>query len=220
MKLKKYLEGVPGDKVIYIGAKVGFLFGGTKNEFLEALPGIDEKWEAWSNRVNDTAAERYKAILEKHGAESRHTKMAKKKQESCEKYVPLLNRDVVDVFDRTSEDARNIIVEGVEPGGIWSIKEGTAEWRKTEVEFNLDNLVGAIVKEVVDSYKETFRREVYSLTEAIAALNRWRSMSEKNEKFFRSERFRILTSVDPEYVIEETRRIVADTVRAELEGDK
>ena len=111
MKLREFLNTIPYDKMLYLGAQVGFLFGGTKLEFLEALDGLNMTWKTWAEENLDTAKVRYEDLLGKHGEKNRFTREAKRKMENLsEAFIPFEDRDIIDIFNRTYDDAVNIIV--------------------------------------------------------------------------------------------------------------
>lgn len=222
MILRNYLETVPDDRIIYICPKAGAIAAGTKNEIIDnsgeidmkAIDQLDFAYTAAKVKVDEAEESKKPAKIKRAKERLERLKTA------LTKYTPILDRQVIDTYERTTEDATNIYIEGEEVGKIWSIKEGTEEWKTIELNYNLDGLVSAIVREVADEYAVSLRNEIDALKDALKVLDRAMIRSGKMEKYFRESDYVSYMTHDPEYLIDFSRKMIADEVHKLLNGEK
>ena len=213
MKLKEYLEAFPEDRTLYLGASVGFIFGGLKVDLLDQLPQLNKKYCASALSDYRTAYDKYRNLLKSIGKSRPETKRAKKKLEALTPFVPFEDREIQDIYDRTSEDATNVVVTGDERGRLWSVYEGTDEWNTVKAEYNAEGLVAAIISSILDDYKHDLSVELGELRKILEKLEEYRSKDKKWENYLRSNNFLTSYGIDPEYVINKTRDKVCDDIR-------
>lgn len=206
MKLKEFLDTQPEKRILYVGAKSAFLLGGTKKQIMKAIPAMDEKIAKRERVKREDLKAKYRNAQKDLGNEHDKTKRLYQRLIDMADPLPLLEREILDTFERTTEDALNIIIVGDEVGNVWSIHEKDA----FEVNYNIDVLVGAILKDVITDYKYTFRAELMELREILIRLDKYRKESERFEKYLQSNDVKVFTTVDPEYLISKTRKIVAE----------
>lgn len=208
MKLKELLETLPSRRILYVGARSAFLLGGNKAMLMKQIPALDEKLKKRAEAKRETYKSEYRRLKHELGAEHRRTKAAERKFLNAEDPVPLLERIVIDTYERTTEIATNIIVVGDETGNVWSVHEG----KPFEVNYNIEMLTGAILRDVVQDLKFSFRAELKELQECLTRLEKYRKDSAQLENYLRSDDVKVFTACDPEYLIKKTREIVGETL--------
>ena len=218
MILREYLDQADPDKVLYVGSGVGALIGGVPEQIMEAIPALDAELEAKQRGTALRAQQKYDEELKYHGEKSKKTKAAKARfDKAILPYVPLLDRNILSTYERTTENATNVRIEGDEPGSVWSVKEGTEEWRHVEIKYHVEDLAAAIIKAVVDDYKFAFRNELAELKDCLDRLKEYRERSEIYEKEFFHEDIKRLIGADPDFIIRRTRQIVAEELKESTE---
>lgn len=223
MKLKNQLERFPEDRILYIGAGVAALVCGNRKQLMERIPDVDAAIMGnYSIRYAKKEAQYQDAVI-KYGASSKAAMKAKEKLGRETAPLPLLERKVTAVYERTTEDAANIRLEGKETGNIWSIHEtgkpwsveSEEDWSHINVRHNVGSLAAAILKEAVEECKTAFREELDKWIQVCTILAGCAERAEKYEKYFRSSDYKVLSGVDPEYIIRKIRSIVAEEFEKE-----
>lgn len=128
MKLRDKLKELPPDRLAYVGSKSSFMFADTVEHIASRGPIMDELNKENLQQLISNASNRirlYKPTTKSYDDAVRQFESATK---ALENYVPLLDRQVRDVYERTSEDALNILIEGDENGKIWSLIELESEY--------------------------------------------------------------------------------------------
>lgn len=216
MTLKEQIGKIDDNQVFYVGAKSGFLFGGTKKEFASQIDLIDGKISKEHALKILEVEQVYREICKAYsprGAKARAAKARiKELKESAP--LPLLDRQVLDLYERFTEKAINIVIMGSESGSIWSIKEGTEDWQKVAINYNADKLVEAVVKGVVESYKRALKSEIEALMKLTERLKDISDRSKSFERWFRSEDMAVLSSADPEYIIDCARDMLFEALKS------
>ena len=208
MNLKRTLETQPDDRVLYVGAASSFLVGGLKEKILADIPKQDALfWKKAEAKRKDILCQ-YNRELKVNGetavAESLHEAYL-----SVVDPVPLMEREVVMVYDRETERATNIIVDGTEAGTLWSVNEKVP----LELEYNVDILVGAILRDVIREYKVRFGAELDTFRKLILRLEDYRKKSEDMERYLRSkDALMFMGGLDPEYFINRARDSILQTL--------
>lgn len=207
MKLREALEKYPAERVIYVCAKTAAIVGCKKDQVENALRKKDS--QTIEKKQQELGV--WYALLEQAvscGDQEKEDKAAKKCEslnEEISGYIPLMERVVIEEYDRTCEDATNILIEGEEVGRIWSIDKS-----KTELNYNTEGLVAAIIKQVANNYEDAFSLELREFRRLLDNLERYRENSKQWEKWFRSSEYAKFTSVSPEYLINTIRRITIE----------
>lgn len=220
MKLKEYLETAPEGRALYLGASVGFFFGGSKQELLKALPALNEKYKEQAETDMANAEKLYKSRLEAFGEDDKATINAKKRMERLTPFIPFEERNIaVDehgeylIYERTTEEATNIIVTGDERGKLWSVHEGEDEWKSVKLEYNAEELIGAVLAGVVEDYEHDLYAELEELRAILTKLQEYRTKDASWKKYLRSDTFLPVFGIDPEYVIKKVREKVTEDIR-------
>lgn len=210
MTLREYMKTVPEDARIYVGASVAFLTGGNKDQVVRQLDKMSEENAALSRDQFMWLKERQKT------ATGREAKKIEKQIASFKPFVHFLDREIRDVYDRETEQATNILIEGDERGYLW-----TVEPVGTQIinDANLTDLVGKMLRMVVDDYKTELRAEYDKLSSLYSELQDVHRSAEKFEKYFHTEAT-YFTSIDPDYFIGQTAKMLAEELRREQEMRK
>lgn len=149
----------------------------------------------------------------KYGADDPAAVHAKKKLERLQKPTPLMEREVKETYERITEDALNIIVEGSETGRIWSIYEA----RPFVAEYNIETLIGETFRSVVRDYRESLKHELDQWDNLLAQLQKTIRESKSFEKYLRyltgddeKEKFptKLFAIIDAEKIIDQARYTV------------
>ena len=218
MKLAELLSTRQDDRRLYICARNGAIMTGTAAEILAALPDKDRECAENAENKLKSAQSRYEYYINSFGDDDRRTKKAKAYLEGQAPYIPLPERVVTDTYDRTTEEATNICITGDEQGKIWSVKEGTEDWIKIELNYNVEELAGAVIKSVIEDYKHAFWEEIGAYMDLMKALQEYRNKSEEWERWFRSPRMQAFTSFAPEYFINKAREYVINEIEERMEN--
>ena len=208
MNLKRTLKTQPDDRVIYVGAASSFLVGGLKKKILADIPKQDALFLKKAEAKRKDILCQYNRELKVNGetavAESLHEAYL-----SVVDPVPLMEREVVMVYDRETERATNIIIDGTEAGTLWSVNEKVP----LELEYNVDILVGAILRDVIREYKVRFGAELDTFRKLILRLEDYRKKSEDMERYLRSkDALMFMGGLDPEYIINRARDSILQTL--------
>ena len=208
MNLKRTLETQPDDRVLYVGAASSFLVGGLKEKILADIPKQDALFLKKAEAKRKDILCQYNRELKVNGetavAESLHEAYL-----SVVDPVPLMEREVVMVYDRETERATNIIIDGTEAGTLWSVNEKVP----LELEYNVDILVGAILRDVIREYKVRFGAELDTFRKLILRLEDYRKKSEDMERYLRSkDALMFMGGLDPEYIINRARDSILQTL--------
>lgn len=158
-------------------------------------------------------------------------KKARKKLKNMKEPIPLMEREVKETYERTTEDALNIIIEGSETGKIWSIYEA----RPFVAEYNLHELVGEVFRGTVRDYRENFRYELEQWENILTQIQRTMKQSKAYEKYFhyltgddvmvkgKVERFptKLLAVIDAQKIIDQAQwQVVMDKIKEETKEEK
>ncbi len=95
MSLKKALQEIKAGEVLFVGAKSSYFFIGVKEEFIRNIDRVSV------DLMMDTCAT----------------------QKEREKFVPIRERKVVDIYSRFQGDGTVLILEGKEQGQYWFLEE-------------------------------------------------------------------------------------------------
>lgn len=158
-------------------------------------------------------------------------KKARKRLAVLETPKPLMEREVKETYERTTEDALNIIVEGTETGKIWSIYEA----RPFVAEYNLHELVGEIFRDTVRGYRANFQYELEQWENILTQIRKTMKQSKGYEKYLhyltgddvtlkgKTERIpsKLFAIIDADKIIDQAQyQVVMDKIRAETRKEK
>ena len=236
MTLQEYLEEAPKNRIIYIGSGSAFLVVGyvdkklkykdLKNPVLsEQIEKMDvEIWEAYQ-KVQAKRVGRYERLLKEQGEDAEDTIYAKYDVDNNPPPVSLFRRRVIQIWERVEEDAINVQVEGSEHGKYWSIHEGDP----FSINYNDEQLVGAVFRDVVRDYKNVFGAELRTLKQLLDRLEKYMDESRGYERYIkylcgeeaftekngRKTKFptKLFGVVSPEVIINKARSEVAETLK-------
>ena len=208
MELRKVLEEQKGNRILYVGAASSFLVAGKKDEILKKLPKVDKKKKKKVDTKKADILTQYRIAQRQLGKKHDTVKMLHQRYIEVADPIPLLDREVISTFERISEDALNIIVTGEETGTIWSV----TEQEPLELKYNIEDLVGAILREVVREYKLSLRNELKTYAELLDRLESYRKESKEFEDYLNSKDAKRFLIVDTEYVIKKAREGIAETL--------
>ena len=197
MKLKEVLEKQPDDRLIYVGAASSFLAAGTKDDLPDELAKQDDRISKRIEAKRADALARYRIAQKSLGEEHDTVKLLHQEYIRIADPVPLMEREVLFTHERISEDALNIVVVGDETGTIWSVKTNT----QVALNYNIEDLVGSIIREVLREYKRSLKSELKVFKELVKRLEEYRKNSEVLEAYFRSKDAKRFLTFDPEYII-------------------
>lgn len=228
MILKEYLKRAPNNKVLYIGAQSGFFVGGYLHKPLtvmeDTFPPITESIVKISRELAEKHNEKERKRIERSKSiEEKETEIP----ETPVPFVPLLKRQVLEVYDRAEENAQNIIIEGCEYGDVWSLYEKVPY----EVRGNVDQITAAVYREVVKKYKTLFRQEIRTFALLLDRLIEYEENSRHQEwyiRFLGGEETKVLRSgekvkhpsklftlANPERIIYQARKEVIEALMEE-----
>lgn len=213
MNLKEFMEGMPGDRILYVGSKSAFMVAGFKNSVLEEIPKMDKKLLDTAEKKRKEILASYRNAQRKFGKQHDITKSLHSQYVGIKDPMPIMEREVLDSYERQTEDAINILVTGDESGNIWSIHEK----EKFEIEFHEEELVGAILREAVRQYQMELRAELIEMKKCLTRLEEYRTKSEKMERYLRSDDVKRFFSMDCEYLIDTARKALAETLAEKTE---
>ena len=128
------------DDILHIGSSAGFIFIGTKEEYLKNVGGISAHWKKFyqdivksrEKSIMSTVAEitklkkdyKYRTALEDKLKRLKILYASKTGAEDILKaFKPIQHRKVLDVYPRIQMDGICIIVEGQEQGKYWDKSE-------------------------------------------------------------------------------------------------
>lgn len=208
MKLEEYLQGVPDERTVYIGAKSAFILGGTKDSLSEKITALDEKLLAQASIKREEALRQYRKAKKDLGEKHDITKAMHEAYLAVKDPLPILERNVLHAYERQTEDALNIIITGEEAGKIWSLNEEVS----CEIEYNAEELVGGIFREAIAEYKSYLKTELKTFKKLLDKLEEYRTKSEDLEKWLRSPDVKCYTTLDAEYLIMMARQTLAETL--------
>lgn len=222
MTLLEKLNEIPDDRTVYICAASGAILAGKKADVVPQMYELDVtlldqlKQTAIANRI---AYETLKAEDAPKETIRRAERKCHKSEDKMIDYVQLPDRVVLETYERQTEDALNIYITGDEVGKIWSLNEGSEEWRSCEVNYNVPELVTEILHGCVVEYRENFKKELQSLVAALEALQSYRTRSKTWEHFFRESSYASFLAKDPEYFISKTRAAAIEELLNELKKE-
>lgn len=197
MKLKEVLEKQPDDRLIYVGAASAFLAAGVKKDLPDELAKKDDEISKRIEAKRADALVRYRIAQKSLGEEHDTVKLLHQEYIRIADPVPLMEREVLFTHERISEDALNIVVVGDEIGTIWSVMDNS----QVVLNYNIEDLVGAIIREVLREYKRSLKSELNAFKELVERLERYRKNSDVLEAYFRSTDAKRFLMFDPEYII-------------------
>ena len=122
MNLKEALEDITDETVIYIGARTGWLYIGTKREYVANYEEINRKNE---KELNDKIKELEESIPKTNGQVARSTmkKMLYKLYQIKEQMTDLYSRKVRFQYEGIKDKSWRIIIEGDEVTRVWMREE-------------------------------------------------------------------------------------------------
>ena len=161
MNLKTLLEVIPSDRIIYLTAGSGYWFGGTKGALSEVVPSFDCQFERRYQKETARLKMKIEELTKRRdtvGERLSNPNTIKREKDRCIKQVakfekqlgkltppvPLLDREVVETYERISEDALAIVVKGTEPGKVWTIID-----EHRSVQINDDSAAQALAAEII-----------------------------------------------------------------------
>lgn len=197
MKLKEVLEKQPDDRLIYVGAASAFLAACVKKDLPDELAKKDDEISKRIEAKRADALVRYRIAQKQLGEEHDTVKLLHQEYIGITNPVPIMEREVLFTHERISEDALNIVVVGDEIGTIWSVMDNS----QVVLNYNIEDLVGAIIREVLREYKRSLKSELNAFKELVERLERYRKNSDVLEAYFRSTDAKRFLMFDPEYII-------------------
>lgn len=241
MKLREYLETAPDDRILYVGAFAAFFAAGYKNIEFEyegdVYPSIydqieqenDQKMASYEVRVRERE-KLYANAVSNYGDDSKEARLAK--MNLLDPFVPFLDREVIETWERQEEDALNVRIDGEEQGKIWSIHEKD----KVLVNYNAEVLVGSVIKEIVQDYRVSFGCELQTMKDLLDRLKGYMDQSRGYESYIRylcgSEAYvdnkgrehkfptQLFALSNPEMIIDLARRSIVETLMEQEEKEK
>lgn len=122
MKLREVLDDITDGTEIYIGARTGWLFIGTKNEFLKNNETINQ---GIKQSIELDIKDRSRLLKKTKGkvTASKIKKVIDGLKELNSQIVDLLERDVINQYSGHGDGSWRIIIEGDEVTKVWMKEE-------------------------------------------------------------------------------------------------
>ena len=155
--LLEQLKEFADDTIIYVGAANGFLFGGTKTEFMQQVPALDEGFKEALNLKIDKQKNKLEKLSTGKIRTRDEAELKKREQkiavlqEEYAGYVSLLHREVKDCYARITESTA-IIIKGNEIERVWDRSKDRDLTVRIESETGAENLANAIIKTLCLDY--------------------------------------------------------------------
>ena len=167
MNLREALETLPDDRIFYLTMGSGYVFGGNKAAFSECVESLDIQYEKMFSRHNNEYNEKVEQLRRELAnppvmdSEIKLKSWMKKRQKSLNSYetriarliepIPLYDREVIEMYERFTEDALSIVVKGYEAGKIWSMDESPKPVKINDDEAAM-KLAAGIIRQMAKSY--------------------------------------------------------------------
>lgn len=242
MTLKEYMEVLPKDRVIYIGAQSAYLVAGYVDKELKykdkVFPPLsvqideqDVKNQETYESSREKAEGQYKKYLRRFGEDNLITQSVKMEIEKAPP-TSYWRRKVLEVWDKAVEDALCLKIDGTEIGKIFSIRDEDA----IDIQYNEEMIIGAVFKDLVKDYKKIFRNELKTMKALLDKLQKYMHESRGYERYIRylcgTETYtdedgkehmfpnKLFGVANPEKIINEARREVVEAMQEREEAKR